>query len=322
MNKKVLKYLLSLALALVLVYFAFKGLDWAGFVEGLKATRWGYALLFFVVSVLALIFREERWKAMMEPIDPEVSRLDAWDASNIGNLLNVVFPGAGELARCGYVRSPRLGYDKALGTVLCERAWDVLAVIGLLFLSLALKWDSFGQFVIDNIIGPASGRTMLWVLGLGLIVMLVVFVWAVLRFRKEVALFEKLASAVEGLWQGVKSFSQVRKKWLFVIYTLLIWLMYLLMSYFTFLALPSLEHLDFVDALFISSVGNIASVIPVPGSIGAYHYLISLSLQSLYGVSQDLGLLYATLNHELHAILIIILGAISYLAISLRRRKK
>lgn len=324
MTKKVLKYVVSLLLAGALVYFALKEIDWSAFVEGLKATRWGYIVLFFVVSILALIFREERWKAMMEPIDPEIKRIDAWDSSNVGNVLNIVLPGSGEFARCGYVVSKKLSYDKAFGTIVCERAWDVAAVVGLLLVAIALKWGTFGQFVIDNILNPAAGRSsaLLWVVTGTVLLLLAGFFAAVYRYRSRVKLFGKIASAISGLWAGIKSFSQIRHKWAFVLYTIGIWVMYLLMSYFTFLALPSLEHLDFVDALFLSSVGNIASVIPVPGGIGAYHYLIALSLEGLYGATWEMGILYATLNHELHTVLIFVFGAISYLCLSLRRRKR
>ena len=93
------------------------------------------------------------------------------------------------------------------------------------------------------------------------------------------------------------------------------------MSWAGFKAVPMLDSLNIVDALFISAVGNIASVIPVPGGIGAYHYLVALSLQSIYAASWDTGILYATLCHETHAILILVLGIISYAGITLRKKR-
>ena len=125
MNRKaagILKYLLSLALAGALVYFALRGIDWRAFAEGLGETRWGYALLYLLAALLALVFREERWRAMMLPLNPEVRRIDAWDSANVGNVVNVVLPGAGEFVRCGYISSKRFSYDKAFGTSVSERA--------------------------------------------------------------------------------------------------------------------------------------------------------------------------------------------------------
>lgn len=325
MDKKAvntIKYLLSLLLAAVLVYFAFRKVDWGAFLGGLRETSWGYFIIFIAASVVALVFREERWRAMMLTLDSGVRRLDAWDSANIGNMVNVVLPGAGEFVRCGYISSKRMGYDKALGTIVSERAWDILAV-GLLFIiALSLKWNSFGAFFIENIWLPLTGSTTvsLWWVAVP-VAIAALLVWVVYRFRNSSGVCRKAVSAVAGLWRGISSFTGVRNKWGFVLYTVGIWAMYTLMTYSVLLSVPALSHLSPVDALFISSVGNIASVIPVPGGIGAYHYLVALCLQSLYGADWDTGILAATLNHELHAVVVIVLGIFSYFALGARRRR-
>lgn len=326
MGKKafnIIKIALSFILAAVLVYFAFRGVDWEAFIEGLKGTRWGYVALFFAASVGALIFREERWRIMIRPLDPEVRRIDAWDSANVGNLTNVVLPGAGEFVRCGYISSKRMSYDKALGTIMCERAWDVVAILSLLVLALVMKWGTFGSFFMEQIWHPLSDRldfSIGWILAAA-VLLVAAFIWSVFRFRRRSAFCEKLASGISGLGTGFASFAHIRNKWAFILSTIGIWVMYLLMTYFMFKAVPALSHLSMVDAIFISSVGNIASVIPVPGGIGAYHYLVAISLQTIYGAPWETGILFATLSHELHALLIIILGAVSYFALTLRKNE-
>ena len=57
MSKKaanIIKYSLSFILAGVLVWFAFRGVDWKAFWEGLQQTRWGWVALYFAAAVLAL----------------------------------------------------------------------------------------------------------------------------------------------------------------------------------------------------------------------------------------------------------------------------
>ncbi len=326
MNKKatkVLKYLLSVGLAAVLVWFAFRGVDWKAFWEGLQETRWGYVLVFTFVSVVALFFREERWRVMMEPLDPGVRRLDAWDASNVGNIVNVVLPGAGEFVRGGYIKSKNMSYNKILGTIVCERAWDVLSVLFLLVLALVLKWDTFGDFFIANIWNPLThslGFSMWWIAA-PILAALAIFVWGVFHWQEKYAFCAKVAGAVRGLGSGIASFVHIRRKGAFVLYTIGIWVTYLLMTYYNFLAIPALAHLTFFDSLFVSAVGNIASVIPVPGGIGAYHYLVALTLESIYGATWETSLLFATLSHETHALLLIVLGIASYIRLTARRRQ-
>ena len=49
--KRIFKYLLSLALAAVLLYFSFKGVKWEDFVLGLKGCNWGFVVLSMVAGV-------------------------------------------------------------------------------------------------------------------------------------------------------------------------------------------------------------------------------------------------------------------------------
>lgn len=319
----IVKYTLSTILAGVLVWFAFRGVDWKAFWEGLQQTRWGWVALYFAAAVLALVFRTERWYALIKPLDPQVKRLPVWDALNVGNLVSVVLPGAGELVRCGYVSSRRMSFDRSLGTIVCERVFDVLAVALILVAALALKWDTFAPFFAQNIWGPfydKLGGSAVWIL-VGAALLVAGFFAAVFFLRRRVRFFRRITETLKGLATGFASVARMENKWGFLLSTVGIWAMYIAMMWCTIRALPQLDILSTIDAVFLSAVGNIASVIPVPGGIGAYHYLVALSVESLYGASWETGILLATLGHEAHAILIIILGVISYVNLSLRKRK-
>ena len=319
---KIIKYVLSLALAALFVYFAFRKVEWAEFLSGLRQTRWLYVALFFVVSTLALVFRQERWRLLIKEFDPDARRLDIWDAINVSNVANIVLPGAGEFVRCGYVTSKRMSYDKAFGTIMCERACDVVSVALIFVVALGCMWDKFGAFFVDNLWEPlkAGMDFSLWWIAAPVLIALVLFFVFVFRFKSRFAWCSRIAATLNGLGSGFATIARIKRKGAFILFTLGIWLMYLLMSYFMLLAVPSLSNLSLLDALFISGVGNIASVIPVPGGIGAYHYLVALCLQSLYAASWETGILYATLSHELHALLIVLLGLISYIRFTLRKK--
>lgn len=342
-SKKILKIALSFALAGVFVFFAFRGIDWASFTQDIRQTRWIWVLAFCVVSVGALIFRMLRWQALLRPLHGgadaaesgsggsaagaadgaggKVSALRVWDANNVGNIVNVVIPGSGEFVRCGYMTAGRASYDKVLGTVVTERICDVLAIVLLMAIAILCGSEQMKQFFRTNIAGAAAGQlSLLWVLA-GVLLLLATGVWALWHFRERNAFCGKIADKLKGFAGGMTSFVRMRKKWLFIIYTIGIWTMYVLMSYSIIKAMPELSHLGAADALFLCAIGNFASVIPVPGGIGAYHYLVALSLSGIYGVSWETGLLNATLNHELHAILILLLGAVSYISLTLQSRK-
>ncbi len=321
--KEVLKYSLSLALAVLLVWFAFCSVDWTAFVEGLKQTRWGYLAPFFAASIGALVLRAFRWQALLKSSGHRSGWLTVWDANNVGNLANVAIPGSGEFIRCGYVAG-KSGYADVLGTAVMERAWDVLAIFFLILLALVLDRGKFGPFFVEQVWEPLSGSldfSLWWLLAL-LVLLLAAGLWAVFHFRMRSRLCARIANALISIGNGFASFRKLERKGLFLLYTIGIWGMYLLMCFSIQKAVPDLAGLRLEDALFFTAVGNIASVIPVPGGIGAYHYLVALSVSSIYGMSWETGILFATLQHELHAVLIILLGVISYANLTLRAKRR
>lgn len=311
---KTLKYILSAALAAVFLYFAFGKIEWKAFVSGLKETNWLFIGLTVVAAVAALIFRAERWRGMMLPFDGGIGRMTVWDASNIGNLASMVIPGIGEFIRCGYVRTGKAGYDKVLGTIVMERAWDILAIVLMIATAVLFKNGTLGEFFQENISGAFASRFNLPLIWPAVIAVAAaaLAVLAVFRLRGRMAFCNKAAEKIEGVAKGMASFAKMDRKVLFLAYTFGIWFMYLLMTYYTIRAIPELSGLDMADALFVTCIGNIASVIPVPGGMGAYHYLVALCLNGIYGASWEAGILCATISHESHALLLIVLGAVSY----------
>lgn len=321
--KDILKYVLSLALAALLVWFAVRSVDWKAFLGGLKVTRWGYVIPFLLASFAALVLRTTRWRDLLYSAGHDIPWLRVWDSHNVGNLANVALPGSGEFIRCGYVVGKN-GYGDAFGTAMMERTWDVVAVVVMIVLALVLDRDKFGAFFAEQVWTPLSARLSfsLWWLVALVFVLLAAAIWAVFRFRTRSRFCGKVADAVASVGHGFASFAKLPRKGLFLLYTVGIWGMYLLMCYCILKAVPALAGLGLEDALFFTAVGNIASVIPVPGGIGAYHYLVALSVSSIYGGSWETGLLFATLQHEFHALLILVLGVASYVALTLRSRNQ
>lgn len=325
MNKtasKAIKYILSFVLAGVLVFLAFRGVDWSSFWGSLGQTQWGWIALFLVASVVALVFRMLRWQSLLRPLGGKVGSMLIWDANNVGNLANVVIPGSGEFIRGSYLSGGSASFEKVLGTEVVERICDFLAVFVLFGLALVSNWTKFGTFFRDNILAPAAGRAAGLIWAAAIVAALIAgSIWAVWHYRERYRICRTIADKVSGFWQGFIVFLKMKRKWVFLLYTACIWASYVAMSYCIIRAIPDLGALAIEDALFLSAVGNIASVIPVPGGVGAYHYLVSLTLASLYGVPQEVGLLNATLNHEIHAVLIIVLGIISYVRLTISKKK-
>ena len=316
---RILRYTVSLSVACILVYFAFRKNDWQEFFYGLAHTNWLYIILSMLAAVVALVFRAERWRNQLLPLDGNVSRKSVWHGSNIGNFMSLAIPGVGEFYRCAHVSTAKASYDKTFGTILMERSWDVLAILVLLTGAALGNRQTIVPFLKENVIGPFAGRFSfpVWWLAGAVFILGAGAIACIFLLRNRSAFCSRVTVWLKGMTSGFASFGKIRNKTLFLIYTVGIWVMYILMTYLTFLAIPGFEGLTFSDAVFISAIGNIASVIPTPGNIGPYHYLVGLSISTIYLNASTIvapALLCATLSHGSHALLLIIVGLESYLS--------
>ena len=327
--KKIIKYVLSLSLAVALLWISFREVNWTGFIAGLNECRWEWIVLSMVAGAFAFWLRAVRWRQLLLPLDDSISRITTFNGINIGNISNFVFPRIGEFVRCGVIvrHSKRssstryaerseatASYEKVLGTVVLERGWELLVMLLMLALVLVLGFDRFGNFFVERIWLPMTEKfsANLWLVlsfvaafGAG---MLVLF-W---RLREKNGFCRKVWGVFKGVGQGLTSCMKMERKWLFFAYTAFIWLTYWFMAYATVKAAPFLDGLDLVDALFLSLVGGLGFAVPVPGGIGAFHFIISMTLSVMYEVPVELGVVYATLSHTSQAITQIVFGLGSY----------
>ena len=311
--KKIIKYLLSAAFAVALLWFSFRDMEWATFMEELKSCNWVFIALSMTAGAFAFWLRAVRWRQLIIPIDPQITRTTAFNGVNIGNISNFIFPRIGEFVRCGViVRRTNATYDKVLGTVVLERSWELLVMLMMLLLVVVAGFERFGTFFLDEIWTPMSQKlNMWWVMAVG-IALAAAAVFVIRRFKDKNALCSKVYGVFTGILQGFSSCFRMEKKWMFFAYTAFIWMVYWFMSACTVWAAPFLGHLDVVDALFLSLVGGLGFAVPVPGGIGAFHFIIGLTLSTMYGVPMETGIIYATIAHTSQAITQIVCGLGSY----------
>ncbi|MBO4757719.1 MAG: flippase-like domain-containing protein [Bacteroidales bacterium] len=337
MDEKTLKILKSTfwaLLAVALLWFSFRGVDWKEFWTVISSSRWGYVVLAMAAGALSFVIRSLRWRLLLLPAEPDIKRIDCYDGFTIGRLCDLAIPHIGEFVRCGYVQTPRMPFEKALGTVVLERAWDILMLGLLIFVLLVFRGEQYGSFFFERIVRPVTDSLGIspWKLLLALVLLVIVIflaVWARRRHRsgndsapssQKGSFFERLAGFFHGLGQGFSSFLKMKGKGWFILLTLLLWSMYLMMSWLIIKALPEDLGLNLVDALFIMLVGSVAGIVPVPGGFGAFHYIVAIALQTIYAIPFETGIIFATLSHESQTIMLILCGLLSYAHQTLKRR--
>ena len=336
--KSIIKYVVSLALAALLLWASFREVEWQNFIQGVKGCRWEFVLLSMALGSFAFLLRGLRWRRLLLPIDDSISRMTAFNGVNIGNISNFVFPRIGEFVRCGVITrrsapvddaslndaqqfasetlpiQKKATYDKVLGTVVLERGWELLVMLLMLAIVVVGGFDRFGSFFIEQIWEPLSSKFdfSIWWLVAAFVGTGGLVTYAIWRFRESNAFCARIWRIFSGIVQGFSSCLNMEKKWLFFAYTALIWMTYWLMAASIMWAAPFLEGLDMIDALFLSLVGGLGFAVPVPGGIGAFHFVIGLALSMVYGLPMEVGIIYATLSHTCQAITQILFGLFSY----------
>lgn len=335
MNKRILdilKYILFLAVGVGLLYMAFKGNDPGKMMEDIKNANYWWVSFAVVLGILAYVFRALRWIVLLEPMGYKPSAMASYHSVAIGYFANLALPRMGEVVRCTVMnQSSKVPLNTLIGTVLLERLIDVLMLILLIVCTILLNMELFGGFILKILGDSLSGMSyfpLLLASTAGVALLLILFLLR--NALKKIPVVLKIKNFISGIANGFLSIRNIRRKWLFMLYTLLIWLCYFLMTYFCLFSTEPTSLLTPVDGLFIMIAGGLGMTAPVQGGIGAYHYIVKLALGVLGVVPvlneqtgeliSDPGLVYATVIHSSQAIMAVVMGCVSLVLISFAKR--
>ncbi|HQB77774.1 MAG TPA: lysylphosphatidylglycerol synthase transmembrane domain-containing protein [Tenuifilaceae bacterium] len=302
-----------LSLSGVLLFFAFKDVDLRFILKGFLEANFFWVILSLLVGIASHVIRSLRWQLLIEPLGKRPRLINTIGAVMIGYFANLALPRVGEVTRCGVLnKRENLPFESLLGTVIVERVSDLIMLVAITLVTILLKFNFFGKFIITNLLSPIKNRiqetsetNILAILGVTLVTILLAYFF-ISRFLGGKAK-DRMRSILKGLANGLKAIGQMNSKWLFVVYTLLLWFCYWLMTYLLLFSIPATSDLGTADALFLLVAGSVGMLIPVQGGFGAFHIATALGL-GLYGISQEEGLIFATVSHESQTLLIIAIG--------------
>ncbi len=264
----------------------------------LGKVRWIYLLALLAIFMVSNLFRAWRWQQLIEPLGKRVRFGNALWTLMIGYLANLGLPRMGEVVRAGLLgRYESVAVEKVMGTVVVDRVLDVLCLLIVLSAALLTQWDTLGTAVL-NLRGdaPDSGqglwRPILFVVG-GLILLVGVGFLA-FRVLGHTPLIRRVIRLAKGFGDGLRSVASVGNKPLLVLNTIGIWGCYFAMAYVPFLSFPATESLGIDAALTVFVFSALGIVVPAPGGMGSYHFMVIQAL-ALYGIAGDDALSFANI---------------------------
>lgn len=321
---KVVQFLSFFAIGAFLFWIIYKDQDIDRIKSVLKNdVNYFWIVISLIIGLFSHISRTIRWRIMIKPISHKPGFVNTFLAVMVGYLMNMAIPRMGEISRCGVLsRYEKISFTKLLGTVVAERAVDM---ISLLLLLLVVAISQFGQvlhFLGEN---PEIEARLLAVATSPILIagaLLVIILFFVFRrtFRNTL-LYRKIAGILTNLKEGFVSIRSVDQKGWFVFHSMAIWLLYYLMLYVVFFAFDFTSHLSLLAGLTTFVLASFGMVAPVQGGMGAWHFM-AIEALALYGVAKANGVIFAFVAHASMTGMIIVIGIISLLALPFVNRDK
>ena len=326
-----LKFLAFFSVGCLLLWIAFRSVDFKKLGDELKQADYSWLLLSILFGLFAFISRARRWVLLIYPLGFKPSTKNAFYSLMTGYLANVALPRIGEITRCVALgKKEKIPVDQLIGTVVVERTIDFFSLLTIMIILIFTSGNQIGQFLKGSLLVPIQKRVVdifgnAWALWVILFMLAVITLFLMIRYKKnlrKIRFFSKLFDVARGIINGLKSITNLERKWEFIFHTVFIWVNYALMTWVVVFALESTSHLTFGNSIFILVIGGLAMSAPVPSGMGAFHYFVSQGLLIVNGIPVEDGLAYALLTHESQLILVAIIGAISFFIIFRKDRKE
>jgi glycosyltransferase 2 family protein len=289
--------------------------DKGNLIRAIQHINYLYLLPIFVIGVLSHVFRAMRWQLLLEAIELTPTLVNTSFAVFIGYFVNLGIPRAGEVAKCTVLaKYEKVPPHKLVGTIVAERAFDLVCLILLWVIAIVAQNNIIHSYLmvflqkVNTLFRQQSGK-------LAIIVAVIVIGAIVAVVLSKKFSTNKLVHFIKETGKGVLSIRYLKKKWQFLGFTVLIWLMYLLQVYFGFLGITGLGvyNLSLLTALVVLVYGSVG-IIVTPGGIGLYTLLVAEILE-VYGVDKINAEAFGWVAWAAQTAVIIILGCFSFASI-------
>lgn len=283
------RYGLPIALSVLLVYYFYKNVDLAAIGRSMtQDVNYWWFVPVIAVSVASHVFRAMRWRLQLVAIGVRAP-LHVLVVSIFGTyFMNLLVPRLGEVWRSGYVANrQKASFTKVVGSMVGDRLADTLTVLLLTAVTFFLAQGAFMRFFGHKSGSAAAAASVydtwwFWALVLlcGALVALMVWIY---RSTSRNGLLGKMSVVLHNLADGLMSVVHMRGKWMFLLYTVLIWGCYFLQLLIASQAFSYTRDLGVVPVLVLFVFSSLGMAVPTNGGVGAWQYAIMFGL-AIYGV--------------------------------------
>ncbi len=315
---KFLKISIPLGIGVFLIYYSLSSAtpeERATLWENIRLANPWYVLLSLFFGVLSHFSRAYRWQYLLEPMGYKTGLVNRFMAVMAAYLANLGIPRSGELLRGALMTTyEEVPFEKAFGTIISERLADFIMLLALVAVAIGLQTDLLLEYFAEQNINPLY--TLIFLIA----VVVLIFVGYKIIKRAKSGFLLKIKTFAAGLVEGMLSILQMKNKWAFIAHTLFIWLMYVAMFWVIKYTIPEIAAAPFSVILAAFIIGSF-SISVTNGGIGVYPVAIG-ALFVFFGFSKQGGEAFGWIIWGSQTLLVIVLGALSFLLLPLLNRNR
>lgn len=323
----IITYILTLGLCGFLIWFSVKDLK----PEDIEKIKFAVSKAKYILLVPILIMgfvshwsRAVRWKYLMEPLDLRPSTANTLFAVMVGYLANLAFPRLGEVLKCTILaRYEKVPADKLVGTIIAERAFDMLCLLILFFITFVVQIDlawEYLQSLIARFQNKDGGTNYAGIIVLIFIIVIILFSYIFRKKIGNISFVKKIREIFKNILSGIMSFKNMKNKKGFVFHTILIWSMYMGMIMIGFYSIEETSMLTFKTGFSVLSFGSVGMIV-TPGGIGAYTLLVE-EIVSLYGIEKAISVAISWIIWLVPTCIILIGGTLSLIFLPIYNKRR
>ncbi len=316
--KKILRIAVPLVLGILLILFIYNktsSADRAAIITYISNANPFWVFLSICIGILSHLSRAIRWNYLLNPLGYSPKLSNSFFIVMVAYLANLGVPRSGEFLRATALASyENVPFEKGFGTIVTERVIDLIMLLLIIIVALILQTNFILGYLEEYGLNLAYSILALTLGVLGLIILL-----RLMRKAKSGILF-KLRLFLDGMLQGVGSILKMKKRLPFIFHTLFIWACYVGMFWAIKFAVVETQQMG-LPQLLVAFVAGAFAMMVFPGGLGGYPIFVSAAL-TLYGISSNSGDAFGWIMWISQTLMVIVLGAISFLLLPLLNRNR
>jgi len=262
-----------------------------------KSVNVFWILVMLATYTLSNISRALRWNMLFKSIGYSPKFYNTFFATMITYFVNLFIPRMGEVARAAAMKKAEdIPVEKSMGTIVVDRIMDVICLLVVVGVAFLLEYDTLWNWLKKEVPPEKLASLVKLMIGGGVAFVLAIILFFVFKTKiQSFPIYKKIENILLGFWEGLLSVKNLDNPALFIFHSIFIWSMYFLMNYFGFLAFAPTENLTLTVGLMVFVFGAFGIVIPSPGGMGTYHWLVIAAL-GLYGINKYDALSFANIS--------------------------